>query len=113
MKNSKLGFVSILLAAISLNSYAGGSLPSKQIEKIAFQNGGVFLYASGWPNPNTCSKVDAVVLQNSDPNYDKAYALILAAYMSGKKISGYSDKCTPLDGQTYNTIRGYKYLLVQ
>jgi hypothetical protein len=32
--------------------------------------------------------------------------------MSGKKVSGYSDSCTTFDGQTYNTIRGFKYLVV-
>jgi len=92
--------------------YAGGPLPSNKITNVAFQTNGFFLYASNWPNPNSCTRNNAVVLLAADSNYDKAYALILAAYMSGKRVSGYSDGCTTHDGQTFNTIRGTKYLVV-
>ncbi len=92
---------------------AAGGLPAQNINKLAFQTGGLFIYASNWANPNACSRNVAVVLLENDPNYDKAYSLILAAYMSGKKVSGYSNGCTEFDGQTYNTIRGYKYLVIE
>jgi len=55
----------------------------------------------------------AVVLMNTNVNYDKAYTLLLAAYISGKQVYGYSDGCATFDGQTYNTIRGQKYLVVK
>jgi len=38
--------------------------------------------------------------------------LLLGAYMAGKSVSGYSDDCVTFDGQTYNSIRGFKYLTV-
>lgn len=110
----------ILLAAFfwillfgSNPALAGGGLPANKVDKLAFQTAGLFIYAGNWGNPNSCSRDTAVVLLETDPNYDKAYALILAAYMSGKKLSGYSDRCTEFDGQTYNTIRGFKYLVVE
>lgn len=92
---------------------AGGALSAQKIDKLAFQTGGLFIYAANWSNPNSCTRSNAIVLLETDPNYDKAYSLILAAYMSGKKLSGYSDRCTEFDGQTYNTIRGFKYLVVE
>lgn len=92
---------------------AGGGLPANKVDALAFQTGGLFIYAANWSNPNSCTRSNAIVLLETDPNYDKAYSLILAAYMSGKKLSGYSDNCTEFDGQTYNTIRGFKYLVVE
>ena len=102
-------FFCLLLANYS---YAAGPIDRDSIDFVAFQSGGFFLYADGWGNPNSCTRSNAVVLLDSDPNYDKAYSLILAAYMSGKKVQGYSNGCTEFDGQTYNTIRGYKYLVI-
>ena len=70
------------------------------------------MYANAWGNPNGCTRSNAIVLLETDPNYDKAYSLLLSAYMAGKQVSGYSDGCAAFDGQTYNTIRGFKYLVV-
>ena len=91
---------------------AAGPIARDKIDAVSFHTGGFFLSAGGWGNPNECSRSGAVVLLNSDPNYDKAYALLLTAFTLGKEISGYSDGCTTFDGQTYNTIRGFKYLRV-
>jgi hypothetical protein len=103
----------LLLASISTSLIAAGSIAARNISKVAFQSGGFFLYADeGWSNPNNCTRNHAIVLLDNDPNYEKAYALLLAAFMSGKKIQGYSNGCSDYDGQTYNTIRGYKYLVV-
>ncbi|WP_445765919.1 hypothetical protein [Rheinheimera sp.] len=98
---------------LAIPAYAGGSLPAQTVERLAFQTGGLFMYANGWANPNACSRSDAIVLKETDANYDKAYTLILAAYMAGKKVSGYSDGCVEFDGQTYNSIRGFKYLVIE
>jgi len=103
----------IAILFISFSAYAGGGLSANKVTKVAFQTGGFFLYASSWPNPNNCTRSTAVVLKDTDTNYDKAYPLLLAAYMSGKKISGYSDGCVDFDGQTYNAIRGFKYLTIE
>ena len=110
MKKLIIGVVIVLL---SFNLYAKGSLNQNKITAVAFQTTGFFMYADNWPNPSECSNSDAIVLLASDPNYEKAYALLLAAYMSGKTVQGYSDGCTTFDGRTYNTIRGFKYLFVK
>lgn len=94
------------------SSFSVGPMPAVKIDKVAFQNNNFFLYSSGWNNPSECTRSTAVVLQASDPNFDKAYSLLLAAYMSGKRVSGYSDDCIDFDGETYNMIRGFKYLVV-
>lgn len=105
--------ISVFLLLIPMLTEAAGGLHANKITRVAFQTGGFFLYASDWPNPNNCSRANAVVLLDTDRNYDKAYALLLSAYFSGKKVSGYSDGCVNFDGQTYNTIRGFKYLEVK
>ena len=101
-----------LLTLISSTALSAGSITKNKIDSVAFHTGGFFLYSSGWNNPSNCTRSNAIVLQSNGPNYDKAYALLLAAYASGKKVKGYSDKCVEFDGQTYNMIRGHKYLVV-
>lgn len=108
-----LCIVATLSLLLVFSANAGGSLHPKKLTKVAFQSGGFYLYSVGWDNPNGCTRNDAIVLLSSDANYDKAYALLLSAYMSGKSVSGYSDSCKEFDGQTYNIIRGYKYLVVE
>ncbi len=106
----------ILVVTLILSSsiaFAAGPLHGKKISKVAFQSGHFFIYSDGWDNPNTCDNTNAVMLQVDDPNFDKAYSLLLAAYMAGKTVSGYSDDCREWDGKEYNTIRGHKYLVVQ
>ena len=102
------------MVVFAASASAAGWLNFKRIETVAFQTGGFFLYAEGgWDNPNACSRSNAIVLQTSDPNYDKAYALLLAAYIAGQQVKGYSDGCATFDGQTYNTVRGFKYLQIK
>lgn len=103
----------ITLISIASLSYAGGGLGKSAITKIAFQSNHVFIYGNGWINANSCSSLSAVVLHKDDQNFAKAYSLLLAAFMAGKTVSGYSDNCVEWDGKTYNTIRGFKYLTVQ
>lgn len=102
-----------MICIFSQSLFAAGHAGYSKVTKLAFQTGGLYIYGPSWNNPNNCSQKTAIVLKNTDPNYEKAYALILAAYMSGKKIGGYSDECTDFDEQTYNTIRGFKYLTVE
>lgn len=103
----------MIFISISPISKAGGTVNFQTVKSVAFNTGGFYLYADSWQNPNGCENTDAIVLQSSDPNYDKAFALLLAAYMSGKRIRGYSDTCVTHDGKTYNMVRGVKYLTVE
>ena len=105
--------VTISLALAIPTCFSKGWVSTEKIDKVAFHTGGFFMYSNDWENPNTCSINAAVVLLDTDINYEKAYSLLLAAYMAGKKVSGYSDGCVTFDGRTYNTIRGFKYLQVQ
>ncbi|MEP2990311.1 MAG: hypothetical protein ABJN65_00970 [Parasphingorhabdus sp.] len=105
-----LHFLALIL--FSAPALAAGPVSTNGIASVSFQNSDFFLNADDWPNPNNCTRGGSVVLLKTDPNYDKAYALLLSAYMSGKGVSGYSDGCINFDGQTYNTIRGFKYLTV-
>jgi len=108
-------YIALLFWALQSTAVAKGGLSAKKIAYVAFQTGGFFMYAEGgsWSNPNGCSRASAIVLLESDPNYEKAYSLLLAAFMAGKTVSGYSDGCATFDGQTYNKIRGFKYLTVR
>lgn len=113
MKNAYLSAALVILLASSSVS-AGDRLEWRTLEKVALQTEGLFLYArGGWNNPSSCQQVNAVVLLNSDSNFDRAYSLLLSAFMYGKSIRGFSDGCTVFDGKTYNTVRGYKYLEVK
>jgi len=105
--------MTLVFALSAATAQAGGRIDPRVVDKLAFNSGGLFLYASGWSNPNSCTRSDAIVLLDTDINYDKAYSLILTAFASGKTVEGYSDGCASFDGQAYNTIRGYKYLLIE
>ncbi len=102
----------VMAILASSPAFAGGGLSTEKVYAVAFQTGGFFLYAKDWQNPNSCTMSNAIVLASSDANYEKAYSLLLTAYASGKKVTGYSDGCAEFDGQTYNTIRGFKYLKI-
>lgn len=108
-----LTILKMLLISFPIIVQAAGGLGYAKIESVAHQSNGFYLYSSGWQNPNACERSDAVVLLKSDSNYDKAYSLVLSAFMAGKEISGYSDRCEVFDGKTYNMIRGHKYLTVR
>ena len=103
----------VLLLCLTTTVSAKGPVKTGKINYVAFNSGGFFLYASDWPNPNNCTRSNAVVLKSNDANYNKAYALLLVAYTSEKAVSGYSDGCVEFDGQTYNSIRGFKYLVIK
>ncbi len=92
---------------------AAGPIGWTKIDSIAFQNSDLMIYTDIKGNPNDCERDVAVILKDSDPNFDKAYAMILAAYMAGKEIRAYSDGCHTFDEKTYNYIRGYKYLQIR
>lgn len=104
-------FVALLL--VSSTALAGGSTTWGKITAIEFQDKDLMLHSDDWQNPNGCEKSNAVILKHTDSNFDKAYTLILAAYMSGKQVAAWSDDCHSFDGKTYNHIRGFKYLQVK
>ncbi len=106
-------YIVFMVLFVSAASHAAGGLNKNTITKLAFNSDHLFIYAENWNNPSECGRTDAVVLDKSNHNFERAYALILAAFMSGKSIRGYSDDCITWDEKSYNTIRGHKYLVVE
>jgi len=103
----------VLLLSLSAQSvYAGGIIPKSKITNIGFNQAGFFIWLEKKVNPNACSSNNAIVLKKDDLNYKEAYAMLLAAFYNDKEIFGYSDECVSHDAQTYNNIRGWKYLIV-
>lgn len=107
----KIFTASLMLASSA--AFAGGNVGWNKITSIAFQSNDLMLYADNWSNPNNCQLSNGVILKRSDVNFDKAYALLLAAFMAGKEVYAYSDGCHTFDEKTYNYIRGTKYLQVK
>ncbi|MFL0803854.1 MAG: hypothetical protein K6L81_18065 [Agarilytica sp.] len=117
MKNKVLNYsLAMILLGLLSPSYAGQGIAADNVDYVAFNTGGLFLYADGWQlAADICdggNHTGAVVLRSDDHNYDKAYALVLSAFMAGKKISGYTNGCVVHDGENYVGIRGFKYLRV-
>lgn len=102
----------ICICAFTVNAFRAGAVGKQKIIKIAFNSEHLFIYADAWNNANECQQSDAVILERGSTNFDKAYTMILAAFMAGRDISAYSDGCLEWDGKTYNTIRAHKYLTV-
>lgn len=96
----------------SVTSMAKGSIGIGEITSLSFQNRDLMIYSDDWNNANDCERINAVILKYDDQNFEKAYSLILSAYMGGKKLSAYSDGCKSFDEKTYNYIRGWKYLRI-
>lgn len=104
----------ILLSIVFSNgAAAAGPVGWTKINSLAFQNSDLMIYTEVKGNPNGCERDTGVILKKSDQNFDKAYSMILAAYMAGKEIKAYSDGCHTFDDKTYNYIRGFKYLEVR
>ncbi|MEO1037899.1 MAG: hypothetical protein AAFX44_20310 [Pseudomonadota bacterium] len=60
--NRILTVATLVALLIPCTADAAGWLNFRQIERVAFQTGGFFLYAErGWDNPNACNKADAIV----------------------------------------------------
>lgn len=103
----------MFITVFSFTTLAGGSVGWNKITRIAFQNNDVMIYADNWVNANDCVNSSAVILKNTDQNFDKAYAMLLAAFMAGKEVIAYSDGCHTFDERSYNYIRGFKYLTIK
>lgn len=109
---NKVIFAMLLLLS-SIYSHAGGRVGWNIISSIAFQNQDLMLYSENWGNPNGCTQINAIILKKTDPNFDKAYSMLLAAYMAGKQVNAFSEGCHTFDSKTFNYIRGWKYLQIK
>ena len=88
--------LAFLLAVMSFCSIAGGwsqaAVPSRiDIERA----GGVMVYGN-FGNAGACTIDGRFYLKTSHPQYQQAYAAILAAFSSGKKVQVYIHTCEPV-----------------
>lgn len=65
-----------------------------------------------------CSRADQFFISSTVPWYKDAYSMILAAYMSGKKIRAYSHTCKPVGWYsttdiTYPFVESYSSVYIQ
>lgn len=112
MNKVKVSSMMFLLIVIVSLCKADGYVTKNVITRLEFNTGGLYIYADKWFNANVADRTSAVVLLSSDPNYDKALALILTAFVNEYEIDAYSDDICTFDSKTYNVIRGWKYLRV-
>lgn len=85
-----------LLGLISLQAFAGGWSNAAVPSRIDIERGnGVMVYGD-FGNAGACSLAGRFYLKKEHPQYAQAYAAILAAFGSGKKVQVYIHGCEPV-----------------
>lgn len=107
----KLGVIGVLLSMLlAANSFAGSKLHEGDDAIITWINIEPAVIRIGFDhvnklNPHLCDNLSAVILQINN-EYDKAlYSTILAAKLTGKKVSLYGTGCVHLWGQDYPVLK--------
>lgn len=82
----------LLLALIALSmpmSYATGTTPPSTVNRLFLYEGhtGILVNISGMMDPDACGRQDWFILPNSYNRYKEAYAMLLAAKVSGQRIT--------------------------
>ena len=91
---SLLLFLSILLV---VPAHATASFARSQVSKIVMHDWGhVFIYPNGDVQTNeNCTNKNFIVLKRSNQRFSEMFASVLAAYHSGREISGWMNDCSP------------------
>ncbi|MCH2160075.1 MAG: hypothetical protein MK096_15000 [Oleiphilaceae bacterium] len=80
--------MSALLSVVALEVHAYDGWSQGTIDRIRIQGSRVLINQAGATNPGGCPNTDYLHLDQSDTPYSKnMFALILAAYLSGKQVS--------------------------
>ena len=88
---------------------AGSWSQTAEPTRIDIERGnGVMIYGA-FGNPNECSTSNKVFIEKSHPQYDKVYAMVLAAFASNKKLRIHIHCCKPVtwyavNETTFNTL---------
>lgn len=86
----------VLLSLSSVNAFAGGWSEAAVPSRIDIERGnGVMVYGE-FGNAGACTILNRFYLKKDHPQYDQAYAAILAAFSSGKKVQVYIHGCEPV-----------------
>lgn len=107
-KVSKLILVVMLLIS-STATYAGGYGAWATPTRIDVERGNGFMFYGAFGNPNNCSSNTRFYVPISHPQYEQIYALVLAAFTSGKQVLPYFDKCDPVMWYSAATVT-YNYV---
>ncbi|MBE0380411.1 DUF5992 family protein [Pseudoalteromonas prydzensis] len=88
---------------------AGNWSQTAEPTRIDIERGnGVMIYGA-FGNAGECSTSNKVFIEKSHPQYDKVYAMVLAAFASNKKLRIYIHSCKPVTWYavketTFNTL---------
>lgn len=101
-------FFIITMTSLSAAAATGISTSATPTGVDIDRSGGIMVYGD-FGNIGQCSISNQIYIQSTHPQYNQIYSTVLAAFMSGKKISAYIQACTPvgwysIDSVTYNTL---------
>lgn len=105
----KKALVAITLCLASFSSLAGGWTNWAVPTRLDVERGnGVMIYGN-FGNPSQCTNEGRVYIPVSHPQYDKVYALLLAAFTANKQVLLYSHSCDSVlwytnESVTYNIV---------
>lgn len=96
----------IALSLVSVPSYAGAFSNWAVPTRIDLERGNGVLVYGEFGNAGDCVITNKVYIPESHPQYDKAYAMVLAAFTAGKEVVFYIDQCLPVGwyAQASNTF---------
>lgn len=79
----------VLSVSVSSLAYAEGSVGAGTINLVYFyqEHTGVLITHSNQINPDGCASNAHFILRDTHPHYKNVYAMLLAANLSGKKVS--------------------------
>lgn len=83
-----------LYASVGMaQSTASGTTKATEVF-VHTTNSGLYLRFEAMINPDGCTNTDFIFLPLSDPMFDQFYALMLAAYTTGKPVEYWVDGCS-------------------
>lgn len=98
-----------IIAIISTSASAAGVSTSAVPTGIDIdRSGGIMVYGE-FGNAGSCTTSNQIYIQSTHPQYNQIYSTVLAAMLSGKKISAYIHTCTSVgwygtEATTFDTL---------
>ena len=94
--------ISVLLIFVSSNSLGNSSFGTQRITAVTVHDSGnLIVTIAGNSHSETCpdeNRVNTLVLNPDSPHLKEMYATSLAAYLTGKAISGWVNGCVTFWG---------------
>ncbi len=107
----KLSILLLTLCTLSCFSiHAGGYSSRATPTAIEIDRDNGIMVFGEFGNPAGCTHSNRFYVAKTHPQYDKVYAMLLAAYAAKKKIGFYGHDCIPVLWYTNNSVT-YNQLL--